>query len=67
MLKPYEPAFKSLVAEAGSTLDSNDARGADRIMQFGATVKESVNDYLNEQQVKARIKRVAFEEFKLMR
>ena len=36
-------------------------------MQFGATVKESVNDYLNEQQVKARIKRVAFEEFKLMR
>lgn len=66
VLRPYEPAFKSLVAEAGSGFDATGLRGPDRILEFGVLVKESVNEYLNEQQVKPRIKRVAFEEFKLM-
>lgn len=65
-LAPYEPVFKSLVTEAGASLSSDQAKGRDRIAQFGNTVRDSVNDYLNEQHVKPRVKRVAFEEFTLM-
>lgn len=65
VLAPYEPVFKSLVTEAGSALSSDKTTGSERINQFGDTVRNSVNDYLNEQQVKPRVKRVAFEEFTL--
>ncbi|HET8869534.1 MAG TPA: flagellar basal body-associated FliL family protein [Aquabacterium sp.] len=65
-LTPYEPAFKSIVAEAGANLSSDDAIGRDNILHFGETVKASVNDYLNEQRIKPRVKRVAFEEFRLL-
>ena len=66
VLAPYEPVFKSIVFETGSALSSSEARGSERIIEFGDTVLESVNDYLDEQRVQPKIKRVAFEEFKLM-
>lgn len=65
ILSPYEPVFQSLVAQAGSDLDTEQITGSERILQFGDTVRQSVNDYLNEQHVKQRVKRVAFEEFRL--
>jgi flagellar basal body-associated protein FliL len=66
VLAPYEPVFKSIVAETGQSLSSEETTGSERIVQFGKTVRESVNDYLEEQNVEPRVKRVAFEEFKLM-
>ena len=66
ILTPYEPVFKSLVSQAGSELNTEQVTGSERILQFGETVRSSVNDYLNEQHVKPRIKRIAFEEFRLM-
>lgn len=66
VLKPYEPAFKAIVAQTGSNLSSEDAVGRERILQFGETLKGSINDYLNEERVKPRIKRIAFEEFRLL-
>lgn len=65
-LKPYTPAFKAIVAQTGSEMSSEDAVGSQRIVHFGESVKESINDYLNEERVKPRIRRVAFEEFRLM-
>ncbi|MGE5452348.1 MAG: flagellar basal body-associated FliL family protein [Acidobacteriota bacterium] len=65
-LTPYEPVFKSLVTELGTSMDSTQVHGSERILQFGEAVRESVNDYLNEQHIKPRIKRVAFEEFRLV-
>ncbi len=66
ILTPYEPVFKSLVAQAGSELNTEEVTGSERVLQFGDAVRSSVNDYLNEQHVKPRIKRIAFEEFRLM-
>lgn len=66
VLAPYEPVFRSIVADTGASMSSDQATGSERIIQFGQTVKEEVNDYLHEQNVQPRIKRVAFEEFKLM-
>lgn len=65
-LTPYEPVFKSLISEVGSSLRSDQATGSERIIEFGDTVRNAVNDYLNDQQVKPQVKRVAFEEFTLM-
>ena len=66
VLAPYEPVFRSIVADTGSAMSSDEATGSERIIQFGKTVREEVNDYLDEQNVQPRVKRVAFEEFKLM-
>lgn len=66
VLAPYEPAFRSIVADTGAAMSSDQATGSERVIQFGKTVREEVNDYLEEQNVQPRVKRVAFEEFKLM-
>ncbi|MDE2593026.1 MAG: flagellar basal body-associated FliL family protein [Burkholderiales bacterium] len=66
ILSPYEPVFESLVAQVGSEFNTEQVTGSERILQFGDAVRSSVNDYLNEQHVKPRIKRIAFEEFRLM-
>ena len=62
----YEAAFKFLVAEVSLGFKLDEYQGSERIVQFGDKVAGSINNYLKEQHVSARIKRVTFEEFRLI-
>lgn len=64
-LQPHAEAFKALVQEAGTELSPDDLRDPDLIVQFGASIKATLNNYLRAQRVPERIKAVAFEELRM--
>ena len=64
-LAPHAPAFQALVAEVGSEMGPKEITGPDGVTHFGDAIKSSVNDYLKEEGLKGRVKKVAFEELRL--
>lgn len=65
-LEPHVPAFKALIQETGTRLSREDLQGMQGMKNFGQAIRASLNGYLQDQQVPARIKDVAFEEMMLM-
>lgn len=65
-LAPHKPAFQALIQEAGTQVSRDDIQGPEGMRRFGATLQETLNAYLEEQDVPIRIKQVMFEELTLM-
>lgn len=65
-LEPHTPAFKALIQEVGTSTSHDDLRQRDGINRFGAAIRVSMNDYLEEQQTNGRVKTVAFQELTLL-
>jgi flagellar basal body-associated protein FliL len=65
-LEPHVPAFKALIQETGTRLSKDDLQGTQGMKNFSRAIRASLNDYLQDRQVPARVKDVAFEEMMLM-
>ena len=65
-LDPHQPAFKALIQEVGTRTTREDLQGREGVRHFGASIRDSLNHYLEEQRVEGRVKDVAFEELNLM-
>ena len=65
-LAPHKPAFQALIQEAGTQVSREDIQGPEGMRHFGATLRDTLNGYLEEQDVPTRIKQVVFDELTLM-
>lgn len=65
-LKPHVPAFEALIQETGLRITKDDIQEAGRLKQFSQDIRTSLNGYLEDQAMSARVKGVAFEELMLM-
>ncbi|MGC4061586.1 MAG: flagellar basal body-associated FliL family protein [Aquabacterium sp.] len=65
-LDPHLPAFAALIQEVGGQVDHDALQDSKGIQHFGSLIRESLNDYLAQQSVHAKIKDVAFAELMLL-
>ena len=65
-LEPHMPAFTALIQAAGVSTSHEDLQREGGPASFGRTIRSSLNNYLEEQDLPERIKNVAFEELMLM-
>lgn len=65
-LKPHMPAFTALIQAAGVTTSHDDLQQDGGAARFGRNIRSSLNNYLEEQDMPARVKNVAFDELMLM-
>lgn len=65
-LQPHMPAFTALIQATGVSTTHDDLQQQGGVARFGQSIRDSLNDYLEEQDMSARIKTVAFEEMMLM-
>lgn len=65
-LSDHLAAFSTMIQSVGTSMTKTDIRGADGVKQYGRAIRESLNDYLEEREISARIKHVAFEELTLV-
>lgn len=65
-LSPHVPAFAALIQEVGTQVSREDLQDAKGLKHFGGLIRTSLNGYLEDQSVHAKIKDVAFAELMLM-
>lgn len=65
-LEPHMPAFTALIQAAGVATSHDDLQQDGGAARFGRTIRSSLNNYLEEQDMPERVKNVAFEELMLM-
>lgn len=65
-LEPHMPAFTALIQAAGVSTSHDDLQQEGGAARFGRTIRASLNNYLQEQDMTARVKNVAFDELMLM-
>jgi flagellar basal body-associated protein FliL len=61
-LDPHKPAFIALIQEAGTQISRDELQDTKGIKHFSTVIKSSLNDYLEEQSVHAKVKDVVFDE-----
>jgi flagellar basal body-associated protein FliL len=65
-LRPHMPAFQALIEEAGTRISREDVQGSEGMRRFGASIRGTLNDYLDGQDTAGRIKDVVFDELMLL-
>lgn len=65
-LEPHMPAFTALIQATGVSTTHDDLQQQGGVARFGQSIRDSLNNYLEEQDMSARIQTVAFEEMMLM-
>ena len=65
-LEPHLPAFKALIQETGTRTTHEALQDREGVIRFGQAIRTSLNDYLADQDVPARVKDIAFDEMMLM-
>jgi flagellar basal body-associated protein FliL len=65
-LDPHLPAFAALVQEVGAQVNHDELQDSKGIQHFGTLIRDSLNDYLEQQSVHAKVKDVAFAELMLL-
>ena len=66
VLEGHEPALKAMIEQVGTTMTRTDIKGSDGIQRYGRAIQQSINGYLDDQEIKERVKMVAFDELVLM-
>lgn len=65
-LDPHTPAFAALIQEVGTQVTHDELQDTKGIQHFGSLIRESLNDYLEQQSVHTKVKDVAFAELMLL-
>ena len=65
-LGPHVPAFAALIQEVGANVSREDLQDSQGLKNFSALIRTSLNDYLADQSVHAKVKDVAFAELMLL-
>lgn len=66
VLEGHAPALKAMIEQVGTTMTRTDIKGADGIQRYGRAIQQSINGYLDDQDIEERVKMVAFDELVLM-
>jgi flagellar basal body-associated protein FliL len=65
-LDPHTPAFVALIQEVGTQVTHEELQDSKGIQHFGTLIRDSLNDYLEQQSVHTKVKDVAFAELMLL-